>query len=660
MKEQDLLTAVSGIGKKSASALAKMNIETVGDLIRNYPFKYVDLSIPKNIEDLDNGDTGLIKAEVVRNPKWIKRYGKTSIFSFHVSDGIKDLEVTYFNMPYMYQKFHVGDEYLFMGRIGLYGNRKQMANPSLFNVGQYSILPFYHTCKGISQTNMRKFIRNALEELESVSDEFTPEFCSRFPIMDLSDELRKIHMPNVSRDYENAVKSAKMKEFIRMLTVTRSLSTGNDADIIPTDQTISEFKKLLSFELTNAQEKAIKEIASDISRPKPMNRLLQGDVGSGKTVVALYAMYAAARCGKLSILMAPTQILSEQHYNTAVNILGDTGIALVKGNMSEKEVSELERKIIKGTVRMLIGTHALLYRDLSRFEPSLIVIDEQHRFGVAQRAALGSGNKSLHTLIMSATPIPRSLALILYNRSSITVLDELPKNRKEIKTYIVSDSKRNDMYGFIRDHIDKSEQAYIVAPLIEDNPDLNARSVLSLYDELHKIFDRTEVIYGSNRNKDEIMERFKNGEIDVLISTTVIEVGVDVPNATIMVIENAERFGLSQLHQLRGRVGRGSKESFCFLVSNDRNNERLKIIKESSDGFYIAEKDLELRGTGDIIGQRQSGEPGAAMANIIADADLFRQAEKIVDENMDDAGLKNVFDAIIHEYFDNNGRVVLN
>lgn len=630
MKLSESVQSIKGIGEKAASLLAKMQIETVSDLLNNYPMRYSDISKPKSIAELEGGDTGVIFGRVVKSPRWIKRYGKQSIFSFEVSDFTDVLVIMVFNMPYAFQKFHVGDEYVFEGRISVFRGHAQMQNPAIYDKNASGIIPYYHLTAGISQNTMRKYIKAALESTEFGEDELSSGFMKKYGMMPGKKQYYSLHLPQSMQECEAAKRSIILRELLLYAKITDLLSNGGEAEAIKgAKKAVKEYVSRLSFEPTEAQKRAMQEIAEDISAKSPMNRLLQGDVGSGKTAVALYAMYAAAKAGKLSYLMAPTQILCEQHYMAAKALLGEFGVEMLAGTSTKKEREALAENIRSGKTKIVIGTHALLYGELSDMKPALIITDEQHRFGVAQRAAL-AGKGGTHTLIMSATPIPRTLALILYNKASISILDEMPKGRQKIKTHIVSQAKRQDMYRFIKEHIEAGEQAYAVCPLIEDNPDINAKSALSLAEELGPIIKEQELLYGASKDKAEIMQRFKEGKTKLLISTTVVEVGVDVPNATIMVIENAERFGLAQLHQLRGRVGRGNKESFCFLVSGGRATERLKIIKESTDGFYIAEKDLELRGSGDLIGQRQSGKDELCAADLIRDAELLKLATEML------------------------------
>ncbi len=635
MRINDNIKAIKGVGKKAEELLQKLKINTVGELLYSLPVRYVDLTNPKTIIEMEESDSGAVKATVVRAPRWLKYSGKNGIFSYEVSDYTDIMDVVVFNQPYLFKNIHVGDEYIFEGRISIFRSRAQMQNPAIYKTSVSKIIPYYHTTQGLSQNTIRKYIATALDEMEIDSDDdgLSDEFKAKFSIIPLKEELELLHRPNEKEDYIKARRSTILRELLVYSEMTNIIS-GKDALAVKIEgakESISEYTKKLGFKPTDAQNRAMLEIAEDISKEKAMNRLLQGDVGSGKTAVAFYAMYAAAKSGKVSLLMAPTQILCEQHFEKASRLFPEIGVAMLSGTTTRSERNAIFGGLKTGKIKILIGTHALVYSDFSEIKPSLIITDEQHRFGVAQRAALAGGDLGVHTLIMSATPIPRTLALIMFGKASVSVLDELPVGRKEIRTHIVPQSKRTDMYGFIKKHIWNGEQAYVVCPLVEDNPDINARSAYGVAEELSTMFKESEVLYGGSKDKTEIMERFKDGRTKLLISTTVVEVGVDVPNATIMVIENAERFGLSQLHQLRGRVGRGNKESFCFLVSGTKSTERLKIIKESTDGFYIAEKDLELRGSGDLIGQRQSGREEFNTADLIRDVELLELPKKILE-----------------------------
>ncbi|MEG2882670.1 MAG: ATP-dependent DNA helicase RecG, partial [Christensenella sp.] len=458
-------------------------------------------------------------------------------------------------------------------------------------------------------------------------------------LVGLKEALKQVHYP---RDLQSAECARDRIVFDELLVFNRMLDLlGKDkrskSSIRFTGSSAEKFEKRLTFTLTNAQKRVMRDLLDDFAGKESMNRLVQGDVGSGKTVIAFFAMDCMLEHGYQSMLMAPTEILAQQHYETAKQLFSESEIVCMTGALTAKKKAELRDKIKNGSAKIIIGTHALLYGDIEFNSLGLIITDEQHRFGVKQRAALSGENRDVHTLIMSATPIPRSLSLVLFGHTDISIVDEMPAGRKKIKTYLIPKRKYNDMISFIKNELLMGRQAYIVCPLIEDSEEMDAKSANAMFEELQKCYAeyKTALIHGKlkNKEKQDIMQGFSAGEIKLLVSTTVIEVGINVPNATVMAVVNAERFGLAQLHQLRGRVGRGAEQSYCFLVSDNQNAyERLRVLVASGDGFEIAEKDMQLRGTGDMLGTRQHGMGTLKVANLIADIGLLQKTREVLTE----------------------------
>ena len=635
---------VKGVGEVRARLLNKMGINTVYDLITYYPREYENRTNIKEIKDFVLGETVLFKAVVMSKITTRRIRKNLTIHSFYVGDSTGNIKITVFNQNYLRNTVHEGNEYAFFGKVE--GNilRPEMNSPEIVDINKmYSISgirPIYPLVKGITNNYiiglMKKYINDKLQLPEIFSD----EFLSMYKLEGINKATYGIHFPDSYIDIETARKRHIFEELYLLELALMSIKESNIKlnGIKFNDIDVAEFMKEIPFELTNAQKKCLDEILKDMNSARVMNRLVQGDVGSGKTIVAALSMYVAVKNGYQAAMMAPTTILASQHYDDLSKIFSKLGIKtdIITGKTTKKGKNQIIEKLKNGDIDILFGTHAILEDNVEFNKLGLVVTDEQHRFGVKQRMKLTNKSENVDTLVMTATPIPRTLALTLYSDLDISIIDELPKGRKPIKTnaVFVNESMESRINLFISKQLDNGRQAYIVCPLIEETEDSDLTAATELY-ELYKndLFKKYNVgfLHGKmkNKEKDEIMNDFKDKKLDLLISTTVIEVGVNVPNATIMVIEDADRFGLAALHQLRGRVGRGEHESFCVLKTRTKSKtslDRLKIMESSNNGFVIAEKDLELRGPGDFFGIRQHGLPEFKLANLLKDMDLLKLA----------------------------------
>lgn len=638
MKLDTEIKFLKGVGQWRAERLKKLGIATVGDLLCYYPRAYEDWSNVVAIKDAPFGETCCIKAIVDRKPTAQKIRDGMTIFRTDVTDGECLMQITIFNSKYEAEKLIEGEELLFYGKVTGNTNFREMTSPSIEKAENGEVIrPIYSQTQGINSKLLVTLVARAFEMCsEELTDHLPVALRKKYGLLPYKSAVKNIHFPSDNQYLALARRTLIFEELlILQLGLLRLRGRSREFTNVRILKDFSnEFFSLLPFEPTGAQRKVISEIITDMAGELPMSRLLQGDVGSGKTAVAAAVIFSTYKNGYQSALMAPTEILAQQHYKTLHSILEGTGIniELLTGSTAAKKKKEIKAKLPSGEIQLIIGTHALLQDDVQFKSLGLVVTDEQHRFGVRQRAALGIKGNNPHTLVMSATPIPRTLALIIYGDLDISVLDEMPPGRKPVETYFVNSQLRKRAYTYVKKHINMGRQGYIVCPLVEKG-ETDLASAQGYMQELAQGFFKSYsvgLLHGrmKPREKNQVMSGFVGGEIDLLVSTTVIEVGVDVPNAVIMVIENAERFGLSQLHQLRGRIGRGSDRSTCILISDAQNGEamrRLKIMTQTTDGFKIADEDLRLRGPGDFFGSRQHGLPELKIADMLNDTTVLRQ-----------------------------------
>ncbi len=636
---------IKGVGPSRVQLLNKLGIFTLKDLITYYPRTYEDRSRPKSIAECINGDEVLIEAIACGRLSDVRLRGKT-MQRLLVRDETGSCTITWFNQSYLKNKFEVGKKYKFYGKITNNFGKITMTSPTFdedeknFNTGK--IIPIYPLTYQLSQNVLRRIMEGGLAEVEGKLEETLPDYLLKeYNLEGINEATKHIHFPDKFEDFDIARKRLVFEELLSTQLALLELKNSylNDEKGIRFDKNVkmSDVINKLPFKLTKAQIRVLEEIDNNMESEKPMNQLLQGDVGSGKTVVAMCAAYKAVKCGYQAAIMAPTAILASQHLENFQDILQELDIKceLLISGISKKKKEELLERLACGDIDILIGTHAIIEENVIFKNLGLVVTDEQHRFGVKQRTRIAEKGKNPDVLVMTATPIPRTLALILYGDLDISIIDELPPNRKKVETFAVHKNMTERINAFIEKQIQEGRQAYIVCPLVEENEELDLKSVEKLYETYQKeVFPqyKVEYIHGKMRpkEKEDIMERFKLGKIDILISTTVIEVGVDVPNSNIMVIENAERFGLAQLHQLRGRVGRGDYQSYCILKYEGKSEtvkERMKVMCHTNDGFIISEKDLELRGSGDFFGTMQHGLPEFKIANLFEDMPILKSVQ---------------------------------
>ena len=636
------LQYIKGVGEKRAGLLKRLGINNLYDLVHYFPRTYIDFTAVTPIPQLIPDTVCCFKAIVGYTPvKNEIRRGMT-IYKTLLIDGEYSVNLSIFNSSYLAESLEEGEEYIFYGKVTINRGSFEITNPLIEKADCESLIqPVYPLTAGLSNKILSKIIDNALNIYFSDSEkDIIPDGTrKRFSLCHEQFALKTIHNPKCSHDLEIARRRLIFEELLTLqigMGILKRRNRGSTGYSISNDFS-TEFTAALPFSLTNAQSRAISDCIDDMGKERPMNRLIQGDVGSGKTVVAASVIYTAAKNGIQSAFMAPTDILANQHFATLTKLFEGTDITaeLLTGSVSAKKKKEIKARLLSGETQVVIGTHALLNDNVEFLRLGLVVTDEQHRFGVRQRGALNSKGVNPHTLVMSATPIPRTISLILYGDLDLTVIDELPKGRQKISTYAVDTSYRQRIYAFIKKHLDRNLRAYIVCPLVEENDgDLSAATQYA--ENLQKKYFsdyKVGLLHGKMKpkEKEKIMTAFSAGDIQLLVSTTVIEVGVDVPESVIMVIENAERFGLSQLHQLRGRVGRGSEKSYCILISDaqgENAQSRFEIMCRTSDGFKIADKDLELRGPGDFFGSRQSGIPKLKIADLTENMDTVRESKQ--------------------------------
>ena len=633
---------LKGVGPKTAERFEKLGILTLSDLLCHYPRRYLDFSKPYSIAEAPADTECVVKAEVFAKPGGRILPGGRRMERITAGDDVSSLEITWFNNPYAAQKLELGQEYYFQGIVTGGMLRRQMVNPQVRTDAQVKSSPFeavYPQTEGLTSSAIAKCVRQLLPHAELLPDPLPSEMLKKYRLLSKADAVRAIHCPATEEEAFAARRRLIYEELLVLqLGIGRMKNHGAAATGAPMKKAdASPFWESLPFSPTGAQRRAVEEILTDMSGETSMNRLLQGDVGSGKTLVAAAAIWACIRAGYQAALLAPTEILASQHAENLNRLLSPFGmrVALLTGGMKAAARRTTLAAIRDDEADLIVGTHAILSEGVAFARLGLAVVDEQHRFGVRQRGLLAEKAANPHLLVMSATPIPRTLGLLMYGDLDISILDELPPGRKPVKTRCITGKKRADLYGFLDREIDSGRQVYIVCPAIEDAGGSGLNAVKSYYEDIAKAYlpdRRVGLMHGKLKPKEkaEVMDDFKSGRLDALVSTTVIEVGVDVPNATVMVIENAERYGLSALHQLRGRVGRGAAESWCFLVSDNASEsvqKRLKFLCSTSDGFAVAQYDLETRGPGDFFGSRQHGLPTLQIADLMNDTRTLHAAQ---------------------------------
>lgn len=635
---------IKGVGEKRAGLFNKLGIFSVQDLIEHYPRSYQDWSAQMTADDCKSGENACIKATLITSVKEHRIRKGMTLYKCNFSDGKTVIHVTIFNNKYLAKSLKQYEEYILFGKIEKKLTSADMNSPKIEKAEEnIGIHPIYPATEKLNAKAIGKVIKTALEALPPFEETLCAEIRLKYRLVSLDFAIRQIHFPESFESLEKARYRLIFEELLilQLGLIKLKSKKKKETKLIVNQNFTNEFLQLLPFSPTGAQTRAINECITDMKSGKPMNRLVQGDVGSGKTAVAAGVIYTAVKNGFQAAMMAPTEILAAQHMETLSDLLEGTDfrIALLTGSTLAKEKREIKSRLMNGEIDLIIGTHALIQNDVEFQRLGLVITDEQHRFGVNQRANLAMKGEEVHTLVMSATPIPRTLALMIYGDLDISLLDELPPGRQEIRTDVVDSRYHKRIYEFIKKAIARGEQAYIVCPLVE----AGETELVSAAEYAEKLADTAfkgyniGLLHGKMKpkDKDKVMNAFSDGSIKILVSTTVIEVGVDVPNATIMVIENAERFGLSQLHQLRGRVGRGNDKSYCVLISDSKSEtagERLQIMKKYSDGFKIADEDLKQRGPGDFFGNRQHGLPDLKIADMLNDTETLKQCRICADE----------------------------
>ena len=646
---EESITAIKGIGNKTAALLNKLGIYTKRDIIKYFPRNYDKYEKITPISSLKNGMTAVISAMPASAPI-LKQMGKKSILICEVSDGSGKIELNWFNMPFMKTKLSKGVHNIFRGRVSRNGKFIRIVQPEILTEAEYRrktevLQPIYGLTKGVTSNLLRKSIKEVLVEVTTGIDYLPQNIKKDNSLISLKDALQEIHFP---KSYETLIEARRRlvfdEFFLFALSIDR-LKQGKEKNrssfVAEKNSTIVDFIFSLPFSLTNAQQKVWEEIENDLTSGLRMNRLVQGDVGSGKTMLAILACLLMAENGCQSSVMVPTEVLARQHFESFSTALENYGIrvVLLTGSIKGRERKEVLSKIENHEADIIIGTHALIQEKVVYDKLALVITDEQHRFGVKQREKLADKGIEPHIMVMSATPIPRTLAVILYGDLDISIVNELPADRLPVKNCVVDEDYRMTAYKFILSEVYKGHQAYIICPMVEKSEENDELSdVISYTEELTSLIGnkaKIKYLHGKMKNdeKNQIMEEFSDGRIDILISTTVVEVGVNVPNATVMMIENADRFGLASLHQLRGRIGRGNAQSYCIFMSGNTSKEameRLNILNKSNDGFKIAEEDMKLRGPGDVFGIRQSGEMAFNLGDIIGDADILKITSETV------------------------------
>ena len=641
------LTILKGVGENRAALLSKLKLKNIGDMLYFFPRYIEDRSENVPIFSLTDDESATVKAIVISKPNRLKIRQNLSVYTMPVKDSSGTLYLTWYNNRFVENAFVVGKEYNFYGKVEIKYGKKQMNNPTYEsaenNLHTGRIVPVYPLTENLHHKTMRILMKECVDRsVGEINDPIPSYIREKYGLCEINYAFSSIHFPETKKDYSIARSRFVFEELLMLQTgMLHIKSSKKKQNCRPMDITFAKnFKSLLPFKMTGAQSRALDDICGDLSSTEVMNRLVQGDVGSGKTVLAFAAMYIAMNNGRQSVLMAPTEVLATQHYKNALEFFDEDSVQLLTGSFTAAQKRKAYENIKSGKAKIIIGTHALIENKVEYFDLALVITDEQHRFGVRQRAMLAEKGENPHVLIMSATPIPRTLSLIIYGELDISVVDELPPGRQKVDTFAVGEDMRLRINNFMRKNINEGRQIYVICPLIEESEKTDLKAAKNLAEKLsNEILPEFEVrlLHGKMKpaEKNEIMQEFAEGKIDVLVSTTVIEVGMNVPNATVMVIENAERFGLSQLHQIRGRVGRGSEKSYCIMFSegeSETTKKRLDVMVKTNDGFEIARQDLELRGPGDFLGKRQHGMPALAVADIFTDFEVMKLARNAAEE----------------------------
>lgn len=637
MKLDDNIRFLKGVGEKRAELFRQLGVRDVGTLLSLYPRSYRDRSKPLTLLEAPFDRPCCTKLTVISGVKEIFVRRNMMLYKFLATDGETSVEITLYNTKYTAANIETGKTYLFYGLVERNLLGCTMSSPEIYDENEQTIMPIYPQTAGLNSKAISKIVKQVLSQY-TPEDPLPEKLRNEFGLCGYAEAINAIHFPKDTKQLESARKRLCFDElfFLQLGVLLQKTTREKSTDIIVGNRYFSEFCSLLPFTLTEAQQNAIKEALNDMSSGRPMSRLLQGDVGSGKTMVAAALSYCAAKEGYQSVIMAPTEVLAAQHYKTFDRLFAPLGmkIALLTGSVTKVNKEKIKTAVFNGEIDIVIGTHAVIEDDVQFKALGLVVTDEQHRFGVEQRTKLSAKGNRPHILVMSATPIPRTMSLIFYGDLDISIIDTLPKGRQPIETYLIDSSKRQRAFNYIKNHLDEGRQGYIICPMVEENETVDLASAVQYYEKLQaEDFKNYNVglLHGKMKpkEKDAVMKDFADGKIQLLVSTTVVEVGVDVPNSVIMLIENAERFGLSQLHQLRGRIGRGKFKSTCILLSDKIGGEtgkRLKFICSTTDGFKIADQDLALRGPGDFLGKRQHGLPDLKIADLTQDMELFRMA----------------------------------
>lgn len=639
------ISTLKGIGRAREEAFNKLSVFTLFDLIYFLPRSYDDYSKLSYSSLVKHGELSVLKLKITKAPRVIRVRTGLSMVVVTGADSEGEIQLVWYNQPYRMRQVKAGDEYYFSGRVDCTRGVK-LVNPLITN-NLPGILPIYPLKKGLTQANIRNVMHIAFKQgLGCITESFPLKLLEDYQLCGIYDALKNAHFPNDDEALQHSLKRLTFEDmlyYLLAMELRKSEHSRKDGIEFNVNGAYDEYIRTLPFLPTNAQVKVMREIEGGMKSRAPMNRLLQGDVGSGKTAIAFYALYIAAKNAYQAVLMAPTELLAQQHYALLNRQYGDAA-GLLSGGLKQSEKEAVYKKIAGGEIKIIVGTHAIIQEGVEFHNLGVVVTDEQHRFGVRQRAALTNKAKAApDVLVMSATPIPRTLAMLFYGDLELSILDEMPEGRKSVITRLVPENKRADMYGFIEREVSRGRQCYVVCPLVEKSDIINSKSAEEVFEIVKKNLPqlKTELLHGRMRpdKKNQVLEDFRLGKADILVSTTVIEVGIDIKNATVMVIEDADRFGLAQLHQLRGRVGRGADQSFCFLLSDEQGNqvqERLNIMVKSNDGFIIAQKDLELRGPGEFWGTRQHGIDDMKAIHLAKDLGTLLLAQKAAQEICDD------------------------